>query len=652
MRALPVMAQGLHRLSRRLRALVPVGRRHPGPREISALLAEIAACREALGRFGQTSDDEFSALAQGLSQLNTRLAALRSETSRLEAVLQDRDEERAMSSAYSLYKDSVDLVHANAGIAVSAQAQLTEVENSLVQCCRGRETYERDQMFLRIVTLSIRIEASRLPPEAQSVFLNVAAAIAETSERIQSCTTTAFGRIEAVIAESRAARGELNRTEQSLQIRARQSIDTVQRELAALQAALVPCADQSRAIGELLTTAQPQTMAVIGALQHQDIVRQQLDHVSEGFHDLDRHFRGTAAAPTIAWDYVEPAARIQAAQLAASRAEIEAAGATVVDGLQALLATSAAMVERFAAMEETAATALGQCRIAELFSHELHELTGIIAQSQQANARTGRLVERIEEVVRLFSEEIGRHELDVKIVALNAQIAAARLSSADALNKLAEETSQVSDTNARLSHELSANLRANLGRLDQVKRDGATFLDIVTRERTQLERGLGVVVGKLARLVDRVRADSVQARRDFEPVHADCRALLDQLGFPALIETTFGPAARLCARLAAIGAPSAGAAAPSAASREKIARHQHRYTMRKENTTHAAALGASPTGESTAHGADGIELFDATVASRPAPTRFDGPPPVAVTAPDRPSPSPAAASFGDGIELF
>lgn len=676
--AIPAISCSLQRLRTRLRAFTAASRRRPGRREVSALGEQIQSCRAGFLRFGQASDQEFTSLARGLSRLNGRLAALRTETGALDAALQDRDDDRAISSAYALYKDSVDLVHANTGIAVSAQEQLSSVEAALSKSCCDRATFERDHLFLRIVTLGIRIEASRLPPESQSVFLNVASAIAETGERIQNCAITAFGRIEAVIAESVAARAELHATEQALQHKARHSIETIERELATLQTALAPCAEQSRAVGELLAAAQPQTLAVITALQHQDIVRQQLEHVSEGFEDLEQHLR-TGPASAIEWDYVEHAARIQAAQLNASRSEIDGAGTAVIGGLRALLSTSTAMVERFSAMESAAASALDHSRIAELFATELQELTGIIDQSQQANARTSRLVERITEVIRLFSEEIGRYELDVKIVALNAQIAAARLSAADALNRLAEETSNVSDTNTRVTRELSTNLHANLGKLEAVRQEGAAFLAIVTRERAQLERGLESVGGKLTRLVQRVRSGAVQVRRDFEPVHQDCRALLDGLGFPTLIESTFGPPAQLCRNLAATSATAVGAAAPSGAALAKIKKHQTRYTMRKENATHAAALGDRSAVAAAATEADGIELFADSAASSqgviplvpPAaptdtapvyPTSPCPPPAAGVPAPDAsavasapapvPSPPAAGGSFGDGIELF
>lgn len=628
-----------------------VGRRL-GPasaQEIRGWLVRIAAARQGLLEFGRVSDGEFSGLARGLAHLNSRLADLQTQTESLNAVLQDRDEDRAISSAYALYKNSVDLVHANAGIAASAHEQLTLVESALEKSCARQDTFERDHMFLRIVTLGIRIEVSRLPPDAQAVFLNVASAIAETGDRLRACTATAFGRIEAVIAESRAAREALRTTEDALQLKARQSIDTLQRELVGLQTALAPCLDESRGIAELLAVVRPKTVGVIAALQHQDIVRQQLEHVGEGFLDLEQHLREPVAGGAsrgIEWAYVDHASRLQAAQLTASRTQIEHAGVTVVTGLESMLETSAAMVERFAAMENTAATALDNCQIADLFAKELAALSGVVESSQKANARTDHLVERIGEVVRVFSEEINRYELDVKIVALNAQIAAVHLPSAEALSKLAQETSTISDRNAGLTRQLSEDLQASLAQLDNLKREGAAFLAIVAKEKADLEAALTVVIAKLARLVRRVRSGAVDARREFSPVHAEGRALLSALRFPHQIEERFAPALQLCAELGEVCPSETGRDATSAAALDKIEQHRRRYTMEQEEARHAAALQAAPLpAPSRAAVSEGeIELF--------APSSPDAAATPAVNAEESANPPPAAEKFGDGIELF
>lgn len=638
--------------------------------DLPSLVAEMNACQEALDDFGHDSDHEFTALAQGLGRLNGRLGELRRKTASLDAVLQDRDEDRAVTSAYSLYKDSVDLVHASAGIAVSAHDQLEQVEAALLKSQIDQDAFARDHMYLRFITLSIRIEASRLPAEAQAVFLNVASAIAKTGEQIQRCTETAFAGIQQVIAESQAARADLKATQDSLHAQARQSIGTMQRELDRLRQALAPSIEHSQQIAILFASAQPQVLGVISALQHQDIVRQQLEHVGGGFRDMEEHLRAAVASGSdgaVEWDYLVHAARIQTAQLGSSRDEITRAGDEVVGGLRNLLDTCSRMVEQFSAMDSSAATALDNCRIADLFATELAAINRIVAQSQDANTRTNQLLQRIEEVVRKFSAEISRYELDVKIVALNAQIAAARLSSADALNRLAEETSHLSDASSRITRRLSADLAQSLGRLASVKHDEAGFLELMTREQARIEGETTVVKQKLSRLVQSVRSGAVEARRDFEPLYHDFQHLLNQLRFPSLIEATFTPAGEVCERLVA-GCKLTGTA-PSASALSKIRQHESRYTMEKEGATHHAILeGAAVATLAAEPGDDGIELFDApepALSAPPAETAAQLAEAAPTTAPAGDSPRPAAApanaaaapvasdkSFGDGIELF
>jgi hypothetical protein len=604
--------------------------------------ARLATTRAALRDFGQASDGEFTALARGLGRVNPRLAEVRERSNALDRLLRDQDEERPIASAYALYKNSVDLVHANAGIAVSAQGQLSTIERALASACGTREAFRRDHLFLRIVTLGIRIEASRLPPDAQAVFLNVAAAIGETGERIGTCTEAAFDQLQAIIASSVAARADLAASEASLHREARQSIETIQHELQVLQQAIAPASAHSARIAAQFAAAQPQALAIISALQHQDIVRQQLEHVAEGFGDLEAHLEPAAAgAAPIEWDYVLHAARIQQAQLAGARTEIEKAGRTVTDGLGTLLATIETMVAEFGAMETAAAGALDRCRIVELFEHEITQLSAIVERSRKSNERTTVLVDQISGVVRLFSEEISRYELDVKIVALNAQIAAARLESADALNKLAEQTSRLADTNAQMTRQLSGTLHESLDQLERVKREGADFVAIVTRERGELQANVGSVSRKLARLVGRVRTGSSEVRQCFAPVQADCTALLRELRFPELIGTTFAPAVALCTELEHLAAARArgGVSADAAA---RIERHQQRYTMRKEEATHSAALRAPP--RATPGPTGDIELFTAAPAVPPSRAHE-------TRAPERAPAVPPATEVGD-IELF
>lgn len=656
-------------------------------RNVSRLDEAVVGLRtsqEALLQFGRKSDRDFTALARGLGHLNQRLAELRTQAEQLDLILGDRDEDRAISSAHALYKSSVDLVHASMGTALSEQDQIKGIEDNLLHACGAHAKFKRNQLLLSILTMGVRMEASRVDAEFQGVFLNVAAAIGEISEKIAASTSGAFARIEAVIAEARTERQHLKDLEQNLLGRAQTSIRRIERELEALKQSLQPCVAASRGITELLSNVGPATLRTLASLQHQDIVRQQLEHVAAGFDDLRQHLHedGSAANPAAKLElgYVHHAASVQQAHLRAARSEIEKAVTEVTSGLQAILSVGGQLVERFTAMESAGCAAFRDFQVARMFREEIHQLAQIAEMSEQANDKISGLVDRIADVVRVFSKEISLHDLDVKIVALNAQIAAARLPSADALNKLAEETSKVSGENAEITRDLIADLQSCLAGLVAVKSDADEFLGIVTSEKAELERGVVMVSDRLNRLGERVQARSAQVRSDFEAAHRETHELLASLGFPALVARSYEPAERLCELLLAATASHADPEDLTAEASARLESHRGRYTMHKESATHNAALSG---GAAAAAAMEAVELFateDPPPApagnprsSEPAPAALEpalpgetgNPPggvdpaepvPVSPLPPENPPPpaGPQAVeeNLGDGIELF
>lgn len=592
---LPPLTRCLESLRRR--AQRRMARRGDGRTEAAGHCADIESCRVSLLGFGRQSDEEFTALARGLGKLTGRLNELRAQAEDLDRIIGDRDEERAMESADALYKSSVDLVQAGADTATSAEEQLGRIETILTTACRTRDEFRRNHLLLHVLSVNMRMEAARLSAEDRSVFLHVAAHTAEIGAKILAGTETAFGRIDGVITDTIAERADLQDLDHVISRDATQSILTIQRDLDALKRALAPCAEKSREIGALFAGAGPQTMRVIGSLQHQDIVRQQLEHVAEGFQDMAGHLR---VPGQIEWTYVRQAGAIQQAQLEAARVDITQAGAAVLAGLQGVLKSHADMVGLFEAMEQTAAAALGNCHVAQSFAGEIRDLSRVVERSGAANRRIAQLVDHICEVVEVFTEEIARHEFDLKIVALNAQIAAAHLPAADALNKLAEETCAASSANARATRELVTSLSTGLEQLHKVKGETDEFLTVVNREKAELETGAGVVSRKLGQLLIRVQTGAVRVRREFEPLYQESQALVASVDFPTLIDASFAPAATLCVRLKEAAAARADGEELSADALRQLEQHQQRYTMHKENATHAAALSAAATASSVA----------------------------------------------------
>ena len=662
------VAQQLVRWPQQLRRLIrgwPRAVQGAAPVAPAATLADLHRCQAGLADFGQASDRDFTALAQELGRFGNGLAELRRRAGHLSAVVEDRDEDRALSAAYALYKGSVDLVHASLGVAVSEQEQMQTVEKQLLHACHSRAHFERNDLMLRILTLNIRMEAVRLEAEQQSVFMNVAANIAEIAQKVLASSAAAFNSIEAIVLEAAAERVELGRLEDTLHRRAHRSVETIFVELEKLRVALAPCGESSRGIEARLERTAPITLGMMMALQHQDIVRQKLEHIAVGFEDIAGRLPAALAAAGPAAAFVHQASAVQHAQLRAARAEIEKAGAEVMGGMGQLVEHGESLLSDYTGLEKAVSNAFAECRLADLYREQITELAGIAAQGQVTNEKVARSVGRIEEVVRLFSQEIARQEFDVKIVSLNAQIAAARMTSAEALNKLSEECSRVSDEIGRITSDLARELDDVLGALQQISVQADSFLGIVSREKQALETGAVTVSEQLRRLGDEIQRDAARTGQDFAALFGETKKLLGSLRFPELIAARYDPAEALCRRLEATTAPSAALPLDAAAA-ATLAAHRERYTMEEERRAHAGALGTAVA--SAAPVAD-IELFDlpAEPAAPPVPELFAEPPAAApegapaapgVAAADTPVAEPAAEKppakpdLGPGIELF
>ena len=635
-------------------------------RRTDDLLAGIPDRIDGLLHFGQETDREFSAMALGLGELTQHLDRMRQRAGDLDAILHDRDQDRALQSTHGLCKSAIELVHASLGTSHALQGRMCEADTSLVEAVAVREDFEKNFMMLRTLSMAIRIEAARVSSEFQGVFSHVAGAIREIDEKIATSTGRAFDRIEALVGETAVDRDGLLREETALYQQAKESIDLVQHDIDTLRRGLAPCAEALQQVSRLLeSTVTPRT-AILSSLQYQDIVRQKLEHVATGFRDITQHSHDRV--------FLHRAATLQQTHLASAREEITTAGGKATGGLDTLLQVGRQIDTLLQTVESTAVTALGRSRMDEIVGRELLHLAHIANRSAETNRRIAARVERIEAVVRVFSGDVTGHQREVKLVALNAQIAAARLSSGGALEKLAEAASHVAQRNAETTTRLTAHLQRTLERLVLIKGEADDFLATMTRDKAALEAGAATVDEKLIRHRQAIQDQSRTVRTEFAGVREGTRALLARIRFPVLIEGCFGAAERTCRDLAERTATSLATSSLSLAGARRFHDHLRRYTMEEERAAHEAVLGGRPATTSSPE-LDAVELFDSTSTTEPAANREEPPPPPtppaadeseadanmkskarsATTVATKPATSPrpeTTPDLGDGIELF
>ena len=272
--------------------------------------------------------------------------------------------------------------------------------------------------------------------------------------------------------------------------------------------------------------------------------------------------------------------------------------------------------------------------MAAMFAREIANLASIAEAAERASRRVAGLVDRIQAVVTVFSEEIEKQVREVKLVALNAQVAAARLPCAGALEKLAEETTRISRDNAATSRNLAGSLRETLQCLQGIRGEADEFLSAVATEKAVIERGASDIGVALREHGQDVRRMSTELRSRYSAVQERMQQTLAAMDFGAQIDACFAPVEGLCVALE----DAAGEDVLEAIPRDtRLEDHASRYTMQHERDTHRAAAAACEAENSPA------PRLAVAPAPAAAPTAASNPASASVSAP--------ASAPGD-IELF
>lgn len=602
----------------------------------------IKAAQAALGDFDRHSGDEFVALAEGLVPLDAKLAAVREQAGLLDRILRDHDEDRALASAFDLYKRSVDLAHSSIGMSLSQEEQMEQMESRLLN---NRDSFAQGSLMFHVLVVGIRTEAARIDPENGAVFRGLADEIEFMAERMTKSVEAAFGQIEEIVHEAASGRAELKALQADLHARAQVSVKLLRDELDKIRQGLKPCVESSAAIAGLLEQVRGQTSELITSMQFQDIVRQRLEHVSHGFDDIAEHL-----TPGLGIDcgYVHQAAKVQQTHLASSRQVIGEATGRLAETGRELLDTTATLVRRLGTLEQDSKGVFDGNNVHGLFRRETENLVAIADQSEVTNQRIQRLFERIEASVKVFFTDIRSHELEVVHVSLNSQIAAARVSDAGALSKLAEEIARLASHTASLTQQVGEQLNETLNGLRVIRAEADAVNQTIGVEKAELSVGVSQVGEKLARLNDGIQTQVGTVVRQCEIAHQSVERLLPRLQLGALVAPAFAPAEALCERL--LGATAEFSQRQLGAEGEaRLARHRSRYTMKEEHATHlavaapAAVVGAVAASGEPVHAVaaadDGLELFE----------DFGAPVPAAATGSAGKVDAPVV---DDGVELF
>ncbi len=591
-------------------------------REWRRRTAELTAAARPLRAFSALSDREFAQLASVLGDYQGGVSTLLDSVRTFEELFDETAEDNALRCAVELGKHAIELVHSSIGVASNLQDQFERVASRLDEALVARKEFEGNMIVFRSLAVSFRIEAVRCDSEHRSIFTAVADDFANLEQQVAQTTSSAFAEIERLTSTTRNAAVS---SEDDFRHRASiQRVERLRTDITRMEGAIRPCGEQARAAAGLITDVPTAMQAIVQDLQFQDIVRQKLEHVEEGLAALhDPSNRSFALFLRVS--------HLQSSQLAKARQQIEAAGQSLLTSVSRLEAQGQETETHLRQLEQSVLHELGSREFASSFATDLEHLTEVARSTEETHERITAQVDQVERIITFFTREIATQQHQVRLTALNAQIAAARLENGGALERLAQETSRVARTNAHVTDSLRTKLEETLAILREVRLEAARSLELLSAEKSALEERAAVIGEQICAFANKIESDTGSVMEDFHHAHRALQQLREGLTFPTHLEAAFAP-------LETVLAAHAGTALDEADER-RLARcartqtllrgHAERYTMEDERATHAAAL------------LPAAVLPATDLDSTDQPPR--GPPPAA---------SPTEPDDDDGIELF
>lgn len=646
----------------RLRIAASVGRfRHR--RDAAKALQRLGGLADALAhqangarRFSEITEPEFLALTSTLGALLEQIDETALGIRNLEAGLRGESDNHALSFSYQLFKKSRDLVQASLDLADGTLARLGDFDESLLHVSGRHQAARRLVVVFRVIESGLRSELSRAGAGTQDAFGFSLQHLHDLHQRLASVVDGAFDEVETIHRRLHDRLNALRANRRSMVNDLAGSSRMIQQGLERTRAELVPAraigADASRVIEQ----ARVQAARVMVALQFQDIIRQKLEHIGDGFREIVRHVtmdsgdEASRGTPEARLAFIRAVAAIQSEQICESRRQIETAAGALVAGLNHVLQCVFDLQSNMRRLNQVAIDGLRQMDAGDLFAREIRRLNASGSACAVLHQEVGNLARLLETCVATFARSITGLDADVVIAVLNTQISAIHAQIGGALNQLAAETA----ANAREFREVGRGLTSTLGDeippLRDLERRTSAFLELCERDQRHLEEESREAALRLNGMANAIRADADRAESRFEGLQRQAAEALKQLRFLDGVRSEFDAAEALCRRLASLTSAADEIPAAGEFVSANLDSLKHRYTMEDERQAHRRVRerrATSPTpvpAQTDAHPEAARDIgatSEASVDSRPVSPR-SGPPVAAAV----------SSELGDGIELF
>jgi hypothetical protein len=355
---------------------------------------------------------------------------------------------------------------------------------------------------------------------------------------------------------------------------------------------------------------------LVVALQAGDAVRQSLTHVSAVLDDIAARLTelesgGSEFSPgQLRW-FVHKACHLAIRQLSEVACKIDSSGENVIHALTATVSQAAEIVDQAVLVASSQAEVSRQRQAMGDLTTALEGLRQRYRDALHIDAN----ILRNAEALSALTERITSISDDMKLVALNAQIHAAKLSQTPALDVLGYRARIMSDANLAIA----AGLDQGLAQLQRTVAECASLLDLIARAQADEQESLRQVsqnfAEEITELGERLYADLATVHRECSTLHQRTSDLLRSVRFVSEARIGFGRISRLLTEIAARTQPEADVVSIEPRVRAMLDGFKQKYTMEVERTLHDCVVDQSKTplpaatNDAVSEFGDNVELF-------------------------------------------
>jgi len=238
------------------------------------------------------------------------------------------------------------------------------------------------------------------------------------------------------------------------------------------------------------------------SLQFQDIIRQKLQNVALTCARIVAPAEESQLELHLA--FTHQVALVQQRQLAEAQQQLAETERSVVENSTQLLASSELALSATKELRAGLITALSDSDATGAFLTHLAELRGAISSTSEIAQIVTQAVARVRAQLLEQLVTMAKFTLELRRIALNAQLHAARVSAGTALEELSAQTRRNSDDMRAITDVLINELRAVLSLLEQVSVTLLDLLALSNREDATLCDEAGEIRDELVQMAARM----------------------------------------------------------------------------------------------------------------------------------------------------